>query len=80
MTRSQLWSVVEGPEHDAVTREAAAKALVANGDGDERARLRVAAGQCAQPRVRIALMDLSEEEEGDAGVTMDRRAGRRSSS
>jgi hypothetical protein len=80
VTRSQLWSVVEGPEHDALTREAAAKALVASGDGGERERLRVAAGQCAQPRVRIALMDLSEEEEGDAGLTKERRAGRRSSS
>ena len=79
VTRSQLWSVVEGPEHDAATRASAAKALVSNGDGEERARLRVAAGQCAQPRVRVALMDLAggEEPVGEDDVPLQMCSGRR---
>jgi hypothetical protein len=64
MTREQLWALVEGPEVDARARRAAAEALAASSDAKERTRLRVAAEQCAEPQVRIAL----EEIAGDDGA------------
>jgi hypothetical protein len=59
LTREQLWALVEGPEVEASARKAAAEALVASGDGRERARLRVAADHCAEPNVRVALAELA---------------------
>jgi hypothetical protein len=61
VTREQLWSLVEGPEHDVRMQTAAARALAKTGDSDERARLRIAAGHCAQPEMRVTLMALAEE-------------------
>ena len=62
ISREQLWDLVESPATDASTRTAAAEALSIEIDDADRARLRVAAGQCAEPRVRVALAALAEEE------------------
>jgi hypothetical protein len=72
LTREQLWALVEGPEHDAATRTAAAKALAQTGDHDERARLRVAAEHYAEPHSRVVLRELAtvddeDRADGDAG-------------
>jgi len=65
VTRAQLWSVVEGPEHDGETRTSAARALVASGHDEERAdarvRVGVAAARSAEPRVRVALRELADQ-------------------
>jgi hypothetical protein len=74
ISREQLWDLVEGPAADASTRTAAARALSAALDVSERARLRVAAAQCAEPRLRVALETVadggedarSQEEVGEA--------------
>jgi hypothetical protein len=63
--RSQLWSLVEGPEHDAKTRTSAARALAGTADVGERERLRVAASQSAEPKVRVALRELADDEAGE---------------
>ena len=77
VTRKQLWKVVEGPEHDAGTRALAARALLAAGDGAERVRLRVAADGCVQPRVRVALLDLADEERAEDEEAAPASAARR---
>jgi hypothetical protein len=70
LTREQLWALVEGPEHDAATRTAAAKALARTGDDEERARLRVAADHHAEPHSRVVLKELATlDDENDAEVT-----------
>jgi hypothetical protein len=66
VTREQLWALVEGPEHDQATREAAAKALAKTGDPEERARLRVAADHHAEPRSRVALKELASQAPDEA--------------
>ncbi len=63
MTREQLWALVEGPEIEASARKAAATALATSSDGDERARLRVAASLCAEPHVRVALEEIARGDE-----------------
>jgi hypothetical protein len=65
LTREQLWELVEGPEHDRATREAAAKALAVTGDSEERERLRVAAEHHAEPRSRVVLKELAMLEDED---------------
>ena len=83
VTPAQLWSVVHAPEPDAAVRTAAARALVEGGGEAERSRLRVAASQCAQPAVRVALMAVAEEhaaegdehDDGDAGQRKRRATG-----
>jgi hypothetical protein len=62
LTREQLWEIVEGAEHRANGRTAAARALATSGDRDERARLRVAAEHCAEPALRQELEALAEAE------------------
>lgn len=62
ISREQLWDLVESPASDASTRTAAAEALAIEIDDADRARLRVAAGQCAEPRVRVALAALADDE------------------
>jgi hypothetical protein len=74
VTREQLWSLVEGPEHDASTRTAAARALLTGSQQGERTRLRVAAAQCAQPQVKVALMDLAGEDDDEEPVVPGRVA------
>jgi hypothetical protein len=61
LSRAALWALVEGPEIDERERRAAAEALAKTSDDAERARLRVAAEHCADPRVRIALREIAEE-------------------
>lgn len=66
ISREQLWDLIESPATDASTRTAAAEALAAHIDQHDRARLRVAAEQCAEPRVRVALTALAGAD-GDEG-------------
>jgi hypothetical protein len=71
VTRDQLWGMVEGTEHDAAARTAAARALVSThgAEGDQTARLRVAAERCAEPRLRVALLELADDaEESDDAI------------
>jgi hypothetical protein len=66
ISRDQLWQLVEGSTADASTRTAAAQALATTLDAGDRARLRVAATQCVEPRLRVSLEELAgagEEEE-----------------
>jgi hypothetical protein len=63
LTREQLWSLVEGPEHDRRTRTAAARALAKTGNDEERRRLRVAAEHCAEPQVRVLLLEMADDED-----------------
>jgi hypothetical protein len=76
LSREQLWALVEGPAIDAAARRSAARALATSGDDDEtRARLRVAADGCADPKVRVALQELAEceiEEETPAAARRPR--------
>jgi hypothetical protein len=60
LSREALWKLIEGPTVDAESRRAAAEALAKTSDDSERARLRVAAEHCADPRVRVALAELAE--------------------
>ncbi len=80
VTKEQLWSLVGAPEADAQVRTAAARALVKSGDDKERARLRVTANECAQPAVRVALMELAGDEDdddhGDSAPIAQRRSAR----
>jgi hypothetical protein len=67
ISRDQLWQLVEGSTADASTRTAAAEALAITLDPGDRARLRVAATQCVEPRLRVTLEDLAgSDEEEDA--------------
>ena len=66
ISRDQLWQLVEGSTANASTRTAAAQALASTLDAGDRARLRVAATRCVEPRLRVALEELagaSDEEE-----------------
>jgi hypothetical protein len=63
LTRDQLWALVEGPEIDGAARRAAAAALAATGDAQERARLRVAAAQCAEPQIRVAIQTIAGDDD-----------------
>jgi len=71
ISREQLWDLVESPATDASTRTAAAEALAIHIDGADRTRLRVAAEQCAEPRVRVALAALAEEDAAVAAAAAD---------
>ena len=62
--RDQLWEVVEGAAADPSARVLAAEALSTTTlDADDRARLRIAAEHCAEPRVRVALEQLLDDED-----------------
>jgi hypothetical protein len=67
LSREALWALIEGPAVGSEARRAAAEALAKTNDVAERARLRVAAEHCADPSVRIALVELAEgvAREGD---------------
>ncbi len=67
MAREQLWELVEGPVSDADVRGRAALALAPDMSEGDRSRLRVAAEACAEPRARVALRKvLQDEDEGEA--------------
>jgi hypothetical protein len=74
LTRDELWALVEGPSIDGATRAAAAAALVRTGDDAQRARLRVVAESCAEPRTRVALHEVAELDTGDPFEPLARRA------
>jgi hypothetical protein len=63
ISREELWSLVEGPASGSHMRRAAAEALAKSGDETERARLRVAVDNSANPALRDELAALLEEEE-----------------
>jgi hypothetical protein len=75
LTREQLWALVEGPEIDGDARREAAAAIAATGDDKERARLRVAAAQCAEPHVRVAIQTIATDDPIDEadGSARERR-------
>jgi hypothetical protein len=62
VSHEALWSLVEGTAVAEPTRTAAAEALVGTGGVPERERLRVAAAHCADPRARLALEELADDE------------------
>jgi hypothetical protein len=62
VSRDGLWALVEGAAVDGAARTAAARAILAGGTAEERTRVRVAAGHCADPRVRVELEQLADEE------------------
>jgi hypothetical protein len=74
-SREQLWELVEASTTDAATRTAAAEALAGALAPSERARLRVVAAQCAEPRVRIAIGALAGEELAQAEGAVAASAG-----
>jgi hypothetical protein len=77
ISRQQLWDLVESSATDGSTRTAAAEALAIQIDETDRARLRVAAEQCAEPRVRVALAALAgEEAAAEAAAEQDAAAQR----
>jgi hypothetical protein len=72
VSHEALWSLVEGAAVAAPTRTAAAEALVSTGGVAERDRLRIAAAHCADPRVRLALEELADDEAPDAPAARPR--------
>ncbi len=78
LSREALWALIEGPTVDSESRRAAAEALAKTSDAGERERLRVAAEHCADPRVRVAMIELAEVESvaGAGGVEAARTAAR----
>jgi hypothetical protein len=71
VNRDQLWEVVEGAAAEPSARVLAAEALATQLDDDERARLRVAAEHCAEPRVRVALEELLDDTDDAAAVRLE---------
>ena len=72
VSRDALWALVEGAAVDASARTAAARAILETSTDEERARIRVAAGHCADPKVRVALEEMAEEEPSEAAPLMQR--------
>lgn len=62
VSRDALWSLVEGSGVSGRARTAAAEVLAQTSGESERARMRVAAERCADPKVRVALEELASEE------------------
>ncbi len=74
LSREALWEIVEGSTVDADARAAAAAALSRAFDAPERARLRIAAAQCAEPRLRIALEALDDDRDDAGGAPTTQRS------
>jgi hypothetical protein len=72
VSRDALWSLVEGAAVDASARTAAARAILETSTSEERSRIRVAAGHCADPKVRVALEEMADEEASEAAPSMQR--------
>lgn len=64
-SRDALWEVVEAPAATGETRARAARALAAGAGRADRARLRIAADRCAEPKARQALARIAVGEEED---------------
>jgi len=63
VSREQLWAVLEGASADGETRTAAARALAVTLTDEDRPRMRAIATRVTDPRLRVALDALVEEEE-----------------
>jgi hypothetical protein len=63
VSREHLWAVVEGASADGETRMAAARALAVTLTDEDKPRMRAVAARVADPRLRVALDALVEEEE-----------------
>jgi len=74
---AQLWRVVEDGGVDHAQRAAAAIALSRSLDDVARARLRVAAGASAEPKLRVALEAAAEEDEPKMTRALERLRRRR---
>lgn len=70
VSREQLWELVEGEATDRQARLAAAEALAGASGADDRARLRIAAAQVADPKVRVMLEDLADDEHQAAAASV----------
>lgn len=68
MSREDLVAVLENPGAPAERRIGAALALSARPDNQDRARIRVAAEACANPRMRIALEQVARDELEDEAI------------
>jgi hypothetical protein len=68
LTRDQLTAVLESPAAPAERRLAAAVALQIGDAPEDRARIRVAAGACANPRLRVALAQAAD---GDVAAALE---------
>ncbi len=68
VSREQLWDLVEGEATDQQARVAAAEALATSSGSDDRARLRIAAAHVADPRVRVVLEELAEDDDSTAAA------------
>ena len=60
LDEDRLWRMVDDPTASPATRAGAALALSAAIDDPSRARLRVAAEACVEPKLRIALLRVAE--------------------
>jgi hypothetical protein len=78
VARERLWRIVETPGADPIARVRAAVALGGGLEGEERARLRVAAEATAAPEVRGLLLMAAEEgtEDEVIGEALGRLVGR----
>jgi hypothetical protein len=65
IARDQLWQLVEGPVSNADARRVAAEALAPDMTPDERDRLRVVVEKCAEPKARVLLQRVLEQDEED---------------
>jgi len=72
VSRDALWALVEGAAVDASARTAAARAILETSTSEERTRIRVAAGRCADLKVRVALEEMADEEPSEAAPLMQR--------
>jgi hypothetical protein len=72
VSRDALWGLVEGAAVDGAARTAAARAILETSTTEERARIRVAAGHCADPKIRVALEEMADEEPAQAAPLMQR--------
>jgi hypothetical protein len=71
--REQLWEVVEGAAADPSARVMAAEALAAQPESGDLARLRVAAEHCAEPKVRVALEQLLDDDDATEETAAEAR-------
>jgi len=69
IAREQLWELVEGPVSDANARRVAAEALAPDMSREEKERLRVVVEKCAEPRARVALQRLLDQDPEDEADT-----------
>jgi hypothetical protein len=74
VSREVLWTLVEGAGVLPEARSAAAQVLATAIDPSERERFRVVAEQCADPKMRVALEELAEEQGDESPIGEERSA------